>query len=67
MRPVDGYAGVWFCGKHDLFATVVPDERADSIERGDAFEMHDGEAGIASRTGDDRPGGVILYYRPGTA
>lgn len=63
MRPVDGFAGVWHCAKHDLFATVVPEETAESIERGDAFLMHDGGQGIASRTGDDRPGGVILYYR----
>jgi hypothetical protein len=63
MRPLEGYPGVWFCAKHDLFATVVPEESLETIERGDSFEMHDGSAGVASRTGDDRPGGVILYYR----
>jgi hypothetical protein len=41
----------------------VPEETAESIERGDAFTMHDGAQGVASRTGDDRPGGIILYYR----
>jgi hypothetical protein len=64
MRPVDGRSGVWFCAKHDLYATVVPKERADAIERGDPFPMHDGTEGVASRTGDERPGGVIVYYHP---
>ncbi len=64
MRPLEGFPGVWVCAKHELFATVVSEEVADSLERGDAFTMHDGSAGAASRTGDDRPGGLILYYRP---
>jgi hypothetical protein len=25
--------------------------------------MHDGSAGVSSRVGDERPNGVILYYR----
>lgn len=64
MRPVEGFPGVWTCSKHDLFATVVPKEQADTIERGDPFTMHDGTDGVASRAGDERPGGMILYYRP---
>ena len=44
--------------------TVIPKERADEIERGDPFPMHDGSEGVAGRTGDERPGGVILYYHP---
>ena len=64
MRPVDEYPGVWQCAKHGLFATVVPEDQLESIERGDPYTMHDGVRGVASRTGDDRPGGVILYYRP---
>lgn len=63
MRPVEGYPGVWSCTKHDLFATVVSKETADALERGDAYAMHDGSAGVASRTGDERLGGIILYYR----
>lgn len=63
MRPVEGYPGVWHCTKHDLFATVVSKDVADEIERGDPYTMHDGSAGIASRTGDERLGGIILYYR----
>jgi hypothetical protein len=47
-----------------LFATIVPKETADTIERGEAYTMHDGSEGIANRTGDERHGGVILYYRP---
>ncbi len=64
MRPVADHPGVWQCTKHGIFATVVPHEQADEIERGDPYQMHDGAEGIASRTGDERPGGVILYYRP---
>jgi hypothetical protein len=62
MRPVDGYRGVWICTKHDLFAAVVPREVAAALERGDLYPMHDGGEGVASRTGDERPDGVILYY-----
>lgn len=64
MKPLDGYPGVWYCPKHELYATVVAEAEAEAIERGDPFTMHDGTAGNASRTGDDRPGGIILYYRP---
>jgi hypothetical protein len=64
MRPLDGYPGVWHCSKHDLYATVLPEETAEAIERGDSYTMHDGTEGLASRTGDDRPGGIIFYYRP---
>lgn len=63
MRPVEGYTGVWTCAKHDLFATVITKEQADGLERGDPFPMHDGRPGVASRTGDERLGGIVLYYR----
>jgi hypothetical protein len=63
MRPVEGHPGVWECTKHGLFATVLPKEKIDEIERGDPFPMHDGGEGIAGRTGDERPGGLIFYYR----
>jgi hypothetical protein len=64
MRPVEGYPGVWECTKHGLYATVLAEDVAEGIERGEPYQMHNGEMGIASRTGDDRPGGVIFYYRP---
>jgi hypothetical protein len=63
MRPVEGYPGVWSCAKHDLFATVLPEDEAAKYERGDDFPMHDGRTGVAGRTGDDRPGGIVFYYR----
>jgi hypothetical protein len=63
MRPTEGFPGVWECTKHGLFATVIPKEQADEIERGDPFPMHDGSEGVAGRTGDERPGGIIFYYR----
>ena len=63
MRPLDGHPGVWTCTKHGLFATVLPEDAAHVIERGDPFPMHDGSDGVAGRTGDDRPGGVVFYYR----
>ena len=30
---------------------------------GDAYELHDGRPGVVVRQGDERGGGVILYYR----
>jgi len=67
MRPLAGFPGVWECPKHELFATVLSKERAEEIERGDPFPMHDGSEGIAGRTGEDRPGGVVFYYRAKSA
>lgn len=64
MRPVEGHPGVWECPKHGVFATVIPKEQAETIERGDPFPMHDNQEGVAGRLGDERPGGVIIYYRP---
>lgn len=66
MRPVEGFPGVWECTKHGLFATVLAKEAVDQIERGDAYAMHDGGEGVAGRTGDDRPGGIVFYYRAKT-
>ncbi len=66
MRPIAGFPGVWECPKHDLFATVLPKERADEIERGYPFPMHDGSEGVAGRAGEDRPSGVVFYYRAKT-
>ncbi len=63
MKPIAGATGVWKCPRHDLFAQVVPKETAESLDRGDPFAMHDGTPGIVVRQGDERPGGVILYYR----
>jgi hypothetical protein len=64
MRPLEGFPGVWYCPKHELYATVLPEEVANSIERGAAYAMHDGSTGVAGRTGDERPGGIVFYYRP---
>lgn len=63
MRPLDGYQGVWQCVRHEIFAQVVAKETADRLERGDPFTMHDGLAGLVVRLGDERPGGVLVYYR----
>jgi hypothetical protein len=51
------------CSKHELYATVLPESDADAIERGSDYPMHDGRTGVAGRTGDDRPGGIVFYYR----
>jgi hypothetical protein len=63
MRPVADHPGVWGCARHDLFAQVVPKDTADALDRGDPFPMHDGAQGVVVRHGDDRQGGVLLYYR----
>ena len=64
MKPVEGMLGVWECPKHDMFAAVVTKEVATELERGDPYTMHNGEPGIVVRAGDERTGGVLLYYRP---
>jgi len=64
MKPVEGESGVWECPRHDLFARVVEPGVAGELERGDPFVMHDGRAGVVVRAGDERGGGVLLYYRP---
>ncbi len=64
MKPLEGFPGVWSCPKHELFATVLPEDEAKAIERGADYPMHDGSIGVAGRTGDDRPGGIVFYYRP---
>jgi hypothetical protein len=64
MRPVEGYPGVWECKKHNVFATVLDDDAVAEIGRGDSYTMHNGEQGIAGRPGDERPNGVLFYYRP---
>jgi hypothetical protein len=63
MKPLADFAGVWECPRHDLYATIVPLETAETLERGDTYTMHDGRAGVVVRQGDERGGGVILYYR----
>lgn len=63
MRPVDGFDHVWQCARHSLFARLVDKETAESHERGDVIPMHDGGDGIVVQHGDERQGGVILYYR----
>jgi hypothetical protein len=64
MKPLTDYPGVWECPRHDLYATIVPPEVAKALERGDAYTMHDGKPGVVVREGDERGGGVFLYYRP---
>jgi len=63
MKPLPDFPGVWECPRHDLFATIVPLEVAEAIDRGDPYAMHDGKQGVMVRQGDERGGGVILYYR----
>ncbi len=67
MKPVADVAGVWECSKHDMFASVVEKSVAETLERGDPFPMHDGNPGVVVRAGDERGGGVLVYYRPETA
>lgn len=63
MRPVEGFDHVWQCAKHSMFARLVDPETAQLLERGDAYTMHDGGDGIVVQHGDERQGGIILYYR----
>ena len=63
MRPVADQPGVWGCDRHDLFARVIPKEDAASLERGDPFPLPEGGEATVVRAGDERQGGVLLYYR----
>lgn len=63
MRPVEGQPGVWECARHEIFARIVPLEEAETLDRGDPFPMHDGTAGVVVRHGDERHGGMLVYYR----
>lgn len=64
MRPVAGQIGVWHCGRHGMFARIMPKEEAEAMDRGDTLAMDDGSNGEVVRLGDERPGGMIVYYRP---
>ena len=63
MKPLEGHPGIWVCPRHDIYATIVPQEEADTLERGDTYPLPDGGSGIVVRHGDERGGGIILYYR----
>jgi hypothetical protein len=63
MKPLADHPGVWECPRHDLYATIVSEDVAATLDRGDAYAMHDGRPGVVVRHGDERGGGVLLYYR----
>jgi hypothetical protein len=46
-----------------MFAQLVDKTTAESFERGDAYPTPDGGEGVVVGTGDERAGGIILYYR----
>jgi phage gp45-like len=46
-----------------MFAQLVDRDAAHAVERGDAWTMHDGGEGVVVQLGDERQGGIILYYR----
>ncbi len=63
MRPVEGYDNVWLCDRHSMFATLMDKDTAEEFERGDEYIMHDGSEGVVVGLGDERQGGILLYYR----
>lgn len=63
MRPVDGFDNVWSCSRHSMFAQLLEKPTAEALERGDPFTMHDGGEGLVVSLGDERQGGILLYYR----
>jgi hypothetical protein len=63
MRPVEGHEHTWSCARHSMFATLLDKDSADQLERGDAWDLPDGGDGLVVGLGDERPGGVILYFR----
>ncbi len=63
MKPVEGYEHVWVCDRHSIFAKLVEKDAASSIKRNDEIALHDGGEGLVTGIGDERQGGVIVYYR----
>ena len=55
---IDAVSGL-FCSPAGHSRTEI----AEAVERGDPYTMHDGSQGVVVRQGDERGGGVILYYR----
>jgi hypothetical protein len=63
MKPVAGAEQTWFCDRHSMYATLVSKTDAEAFERGDSYPTPDGADGVIVGLGDERPGGVILYFR----
>jgi len=63
MKALDGYDLTWACDRHSLFARLLETETASSLKRADAIDMHDGSDGIVTGIGDERGGGILVYYR----
>lgn len=63
MRPVEGVEHTWTCARHSMFAQLVDKATAEGLERNDPYPLPDGGEGLVVRHGDERQGGVILYYR----
>jgi hypothetical protein len=63
MRPVEGQEYLWYCTKHGMYAQLVEKDEADGAERGSTRELPNGVSAVVMGTGDERPGGSILYLR----
>lgn len=63
MRPVEGHDHLWYCSRHSMYAQLVDKETAGGYERGDEHLNPAGDTGIVMGFGDERQGGVILYFR----
>src|SRR3712207_1485249 len=49
MRPVADHPGVWECPRHDLYATIVSEDVAATLDRGDPYVMQIGRAPCRER------------------
>ena len=63
MRPVEGADHVWFCARHSIYAQLVDMETAEAAERGEPWTHYDPVEGVVVRQGDERQGGMIVYFR----
>lgn len=63
MKALPGHDLVWSCDRHSLFAQLIVADIAAGLKRNDDFTMHDGTEGIVTGIGDERGGGVLIYYR----
>ncbi len=63
MRPVAGADHIWYCSRHSMYAQLVDTETAEAAERGEPWTHFAGVDGVVVRPCDERPGGMIVYFR----
>lgn len=63
MRPIEGHDHLWFCDRHSMYAQLVDKDTAAEFARGDEYPIPSGGDGVVVQHGDERQGGIVLYFR----